>query len=42
MDRLQTKLESLVKQHIPLKKLSTKIKTPWNTHDTKKLIKEKR
>jgi hypothetical protein len=37
----KTKLESLVKQHIPFKKLSTKIKTPWITHDTKKLIKKR-
>ena len=37
----KTKLESLVKQHIPFKKLSTKIKTPWITLDTKKLIKKR-
>ena len=37
----KTKLDSLVKQHIPFKKLSTKIKTPWITHDTKKLIKKR-
>ena len=37
----KTKLDSLVKRHILLKKLSTKIKTPWITHDTKKLIKKR-
>ena len=37
----KTKLESLVKQCIPFKKLSTKIKAPWITHDTKKLIKKR-
>ena len=37
----KTKLDSLVKQHIPFKKLSTKIKTPWITYETKKLIKKR-
>ena len=41
MEKLQNKLDSLLKQHVPFKKLSTKIKTPWITHDTKKLIKKR-
>ena len=31
----KTKLENIVKRHFSFKKLSTKIKTPWITHDTK-------
>ena len=37
----KTKLESLVKHHIPFKKLSAKTKLPWITHDTKKLMKKR-
>ena len=37
----KTKLESLVKHHIPSKKLSAKAKPPWITHDTKKLMRKR-
>ena len=37
----KTKLENIVKHHIPFKKLSAKIKPPWITHDTKKLMKKR-
>ena len=36
----KTKLENIVKHHIPFKILSAKIKPPWITHDTKKLMKK--
>ena len=37
----KTNLENIVKHHIPFKKLSAKIKPPWITHDTKKLMKKR-
>jgi hypothetical protein len=37
----KTKLENIVKHHIPFQKLSAKIKPPWITHDTKKLMKKR-